>query len=134
LGFYKVVKHNYFPGWHQQATTFELLINKDVWNKMSDQQRMAMEVITKASVMDCFAHTEAIQGEVIKANVNDRGVKIHYWSDEMLDVFRQAWEEVVEEQSADPFFKKVYDDFSAFHENYSYWASLGFMPRPAPPK
>jgi TRAP-type mannitol/chloroaromatic compound transport system substrate-binding protein len=52
----------------------------------------------------------------------------------MLDVFRQTWGEVVEEQSKDPFFKKVYDDFSAFHENYEYWASLGFMPRPTPPK
>ncbi|MEL6888362.1 MAG: TRAP transporter substrate-binding protein, partial [Pseudomonadota bacterium] len=27
LGFHKVVKYNYFPGWHQQATVFELLIN-----------------------------------------------------------------------------------------------------------
>ena len=32
LGFYKIVKNNYFPGWHQQATVFELMINKDVWN------------------------------------------------------------------------------------------------------
>ena len=25
LGFHKIAKFNYFPGWHQQATTFELL-------------------------------------------------------------------------------------------------------------
>ena len=31
LGFHKLVKFNYFPGWHQQATVFELMINKDVW-------------------------------------------------------------------------------------------------------
>ncbi|MGD8757042.1 MAG: TRAP transporter substrate-binding protein, partial [Desulfobacterales bacterium] len=31
LGFYKIAKYNYFPGWHQQATLFELLINKKVW-------------------------------------------------------------------------------------------------------
>ncbi len=30
LGFHKIVKYNYFPGWHQQATLLELLINKDV--------------------------------------------------------------------------------------------------------
>ena len=29
LGFYNIAKFNYFPGWHQPATTFELLINKD---------------------------------------------------------------------------------------------------------
>ena len=27
LGFYQIAKHNYFPGWHQQSTIQELLIN-----------------------------------------------------------------------------------------------------------
>ena len=33
LGFHKIMKYNYFPGWHQQATVFELLVNKDAWGK-----------------------------------------------------------------------------------------------------
>lgn len=135
LGFYKVVNYNYYPGWHQQATIFELLINKNVWNKMSARQKMLLEVICKASVADSFAHTEAIQGAVIKKNVTDHGVKNMYWSDEMLDTFKKTWLEVVKEEAAkDAFFKKVWDDFSAFHEDYSYWSSLGFLPRPKPQK
>jgi TRAP-type mannitol/chloroaromatic compound transport system substrate-binding protein len=135
LGFHKIVKYNYFPGWHQQATIFELLINKDVWNSMSDHQKMVLEVVTKAAVTDCFAHTEAIQGAVIRENVEKRGVKNMYWSDDMLAKFKAAWLEVAAEQAGkDAFFKKVWDDFSKFHEDYAYWSSLGFLPRPAPPK
>jgi len=135
LGFYKIASHNYYPGWHQQATIFELLINKDAWKKMSDRQRMVLEVICKASVADSFAHTEAIQGKIIRENAEKRGVKNMYWSDEMLDTFKKTWNEVAKEQAAnDPFFKKVWDDFSAFHKDYSYWASLGFLPRPKPQK
>lgn len=135
LGFYKVVKYNYFPGWHQQATTCELLINKDTWNKLSDHQKKCLEVTAKASVADSFAHTEAIQGKVIRENASKRGVKNMYWSKEMLQTFKQAWEDVAKEQAAkDAFFKKVWDDFSAFHKDYAYWASLGFLPRPEPPK
>jgi TRAP-type mannitol/chloroaromatic compound transport system substrate-binding protein len=135
LGFYKVVKYNYFPGWHQQATTCELLINKDAWNAMNDHQKMCLKVIARASVADSFAHTEAIQGKVIRDNASQRGVKNMYWSDEMLNTFKQAWEDVAKEQAAkDAFFKKVWDDFSAFHKDYSHWASLGFLPRPAPPR
>jgi TRAP-type mannitol/chloroaromatic compound transport system substrate-binding protein len=135
LGFHKVVKYNYFPGWHQQATTCELLINKDVWNAMSDHQKMCLEVIARASVADSFAHTEAIQGKVIRENASERGVKNMYWSDEMLKTFKQAWEEVAKEQAAkDAFFKKVWDDLSTFHRDYAYWASLGFLPRPGPPR
>jgi TRAP-type mannitol/chloroaromatic compound transport system substrate-binding protein len=136
LGFYKLVKHNYYPGWHQQATTFELLINKDVWNGLSDQQRMILEVITKASVADSYAHTEAIQGEVIRENVTDptRGVTNHYWSDEMLATFEKTWLEVVEEKKSDPMFYKVWIDFEAFDRDYDYWAALGYLPRPNAPK
>ncbi len=135
LGFYKVVKYNYFPGWHQQATTCELLINKDAWNGLSDHQKMVIEVAAKASVADSFAHTEAIQGKVIRENASERGVHNMYWSQEMLDSFKAAWEDVAKEQAAnDAFFKKVWDDFSDFHKDYAYWASLGFLPRPAPPK
>lgn len=38
IGFYKIAKYNYFPGWHQQASAFELLINKDAWSKLSPAQ------------------------------------------------------------------------------------------------
>ena len=131
LGLYKIVKYNYYPGWHQQATVFELLINKDVWNKMTDHQKMVLEVGTRAATLDAFAMTEAIQGPVIKENVTKRGVKNMYWSDDMLMTFKKAWEEVVAEQSKDPMFKKVYDHMSAFRAEYKYWSEYGFLPRGA---
>jgi TRAP-type mannitol/chloroaromatic compound transport system substrate-binding protein len=134
LGFYKVVKNNYFPGWHQQATLFELLINKDVWNGLSESQKMIIEVICQAATADSFAYTEAIQGEVIKKNVEERGVKVHYWSDEMLDTFRKSWEGVAEELSASsPMFKEAWTDLSAFRKNYRFWQTYGFLPRPKAP-
>ncbi|MCP4692946.1 MAG: TRAP transporter substrate-binding protein [Desulfobacterales bacterium] len=130
LGFSKIVKYNYYPGWHQQATVFELLINKTVWDGMSEHQRMVLELICKAATADSFAYCEAIQGEVIKENAEKRGVKNMTWSPEMLATFKKAWDEVAAEQSAkDAFFKKVWDDFSAFHENYAYWSARGFLPR-----
>ncbi len=134
LGFYKVVKNNYFPGWHQQATVFELLINKDVWNGLSESQKMIIEIICKAATADAFAYTEAIQGAVIRENVEKRGVTLHYWSDEMLNSFRKAWEEVAAELSAEsPMFKETWEDLSAFRKDYRYWQTYGFLPRPKAP-
>ncbi len=130
LGFYKVVKYNYYPGWHQQATVGELLINKDTWKSMSDAQREILEVICKASITDSFAHAEAIQGTVIRENVEKRGVKNMTWSPDFLKAFKDAWLQVIEEQSAsNPEFKAIWDDYSAFHENYVYWSKRGFLPR-----
>ncbi len=79
LGFYKIAKYNYFPGWHQQATLFELLINKDVWNGMSDRQRMVIETLMHGSTLDTMAWAESIQAPVMHENVKKHGVKLEYW-------------------------------------------------------
>ncbi len=130
LGFYKIAKYNYFPGWHQQASVFELLINKDEWNAMSDSQRAIIEMAAKSNVTRCIAESEAIQGKIIRANVEERGVKTMYWSDEMLDLFKKSWDEVVVELSNEsPEFKRIWDDLSAFRADYAYWKKLGFLPR-----
>ena len=135
LGFYKISKFNYFPGWHQQATVFELLINKDVWNGMSAHQQMVLEMMTRAATVDAFAMTEAIQAKAMKRNIEERGVTNMYWSDEMLGHFKKAWEEVAAEQSAkNAFFRKVWDDLKAFREEYKLWQTYGFLPRPEAPK
>ena len=130
LGFYKVAKYNYFPGWHQQATFFELLINKDTWNKMSESQQMILEVICKAATCDAFAYTESIQAKVMKDNVEKHGVENRYYSQELLDAFKTAWEEVAAELSEEsPFFKKAWEDLSAFRGTYDMWENYAFLPR-----
>ena len=134
LGLYKVAKYNYFPGWHQQATVLELLINKKVWNRMSDRQRMLLEVICKAATADSLAYTEAIQAKAMIDNAQKHGVRLIYWPEKMLDAFKKAWEEVAEEQAAkDAFFKKVWEDLEAFRSQYNIWQTYGFLPRPKPP-
>lgn len=130
LGFHKLVKYNYFPGWHQQATVFELLINKAVWEKSSDQHKAIIENACKASMTDSFAEGEAIQHDVMKDNVENKGVIMKQWSPEMLDIFRATWAEVAaEEAGKDAFFKTVLDDMTAFRDGYSIWKENAFLPR-----
>jgi len=115
LGFHKLVKYNYFPGWHQQATTQELLINKNTWNGMSAHQQSVIKNLCKASVANAIAYTESLQGAAIKENVEKNGVIVKQWSQDMLDTFQSTWMEVVAEQSAESEgFKAVWDDLSAF--------------------
>src|SRR3546814_4739154 len=43
LGFYQIAKHNYFPGWHQQASLLEVIMNGDKWKSLTDGQRAIVE-------------------------------------------------------------------------------------------
>lgn len=127
LGFYKIAKYNYFPGWHQQATTFELIINKDVWNTLSSTQQAIIENVCKANLVKCIAKGEGSQGAAMKRNT-ERGVHQVTWSPEMIETFRNAWDEVVKEKvEQDPFFKKVWEDLSAFRKEYREWSSRAYL-------
>ena len=131
LGFHKIAKYNYFPGWHQQSTVFELLVNKDAWGKMSKSNQAILENTCKASMTNSIAEGESMQFDVMaKAQAN--GVEIRYWSDDMLALFKSTWDEVVEEKKQDEFFNKVYADMTTFREGYDLWEANAFLPRPKP--
>ncbi len=133
MGFYKIVKYNYFPGWHQQSTAFEFILNKDVWESLSPRRQAIIELATRDTIVFSIAKAEATQTEVMRRNETKRGVKNTLWPPEMLEIFKQKWIEVVEEESAaDPFFKKVYDDYSQFRKNYAIWGGKAYLPRAVP--
>jgi len=134
LGFYKVAKYNYFPGWHQPSTIQELLINKETWNNLDEGQQLLIDTACMGGTLYSLALSEGQQGKVLRDNVEKHGVKNMYWSPEFLDAFKKAWIEVAQEEcQKDVFFKKVWDDMQAFRTEYASWASVGFMPRPKAP-
>jgi TRAP-type mannitol/chloroaromatic compound transport system substrate-binding protein len=130
LGFYKVAKYNYFPGWHQPATNLELVINKDTWNKMSPRQKAVIELAVRAVTTYTVARSTAIQGAAIVENAK-KGVNNMVFSQEMLDLFHKTWLEVIEEETAkDPMLKKIWEDYKAYEAEYIPWACMAYLPRP----
>jgi TRAP-type mannitol/chloroaromatic compound transport system substrate-binding protein len=129
LGFSKIAKYNYFPGWHQQATVFELLINRKAWEKLGPARQALLENLCRASVAESLAFSEAIQAKALKENA-DKGVQNRQLPENVLAALRTAWGEVVtEESNKNAFFKEVWTDLSAFRAEYATWASRGFLPR-----
>ena len=122
LGFYQIAKYNYFPGWHQQTSIGDFLMNKAAWEALSEQHRRIIRVALGHQVMFTYAESEAMNfGAMIEMSTR-YGVKRKRWPDSTLRVMEQAWSEVVEEESArDPLFKKVADHFYEFRKKYKVW-------------
>lgn len=126
-GFYQIAKHAYFPGWHQQSTVFEVMVNKAKWDALSDSQQAMLEIACGDNMREGLAEGEAIQGKALKTLIS-KGVKIHTWSPEILAALKAAWLEVVAEDSArSENFKKVWASYSQFREEYKIWAELGYL-------
>ena len=129
LGFNKVVKFNYFPGWHQTYTSFHLVVNKEVWEGLEDSTKALIDLACTAGVMRNLSRGEAIQGEVIKG-FSEIGVTAGRLPESILRELQEIANTVMEEESAnDAMFKKVYDSQQAFSENYKYWKGLAYLPR-----
>ncbi len=127
LGFYQVAKHYYFPGWHQQSTFFDLMINLDEWNRLNDTQKAQIEATCGDSIRYSIAEGDAMQADAI-TSLKEKGVQIHKWSPEILDALLVAWQEVAVEQSAkNADFKRVHDSFVAFREKNAEWRDLGYL-------
>ncbi len=127
LGFYQVAKEYYFPGWHQPATLYEIIINMDKWKALSETQQAQVEMMCGDNVRQAIAEGEAKQFAALEEIV-DKGVTIHEWPPEMLAVFRKAWEEVAaEEAAASPEFKKAYDNYMAFRAKYKIWSDIAYV-------
>ena len=127
LGFYQIAKHYYFPGWHQQSTTFELIINKDKWNAMSETQQAQLEIACQANYALGMAEGEAIQGKAL-AELKSKGVTIHKWSDADLAKLKATWDELALEIAAgDETFKATWENLQAFRAEYAVWKDLGYL-------
>ncbi len=127
LGFYQIAKFNYFPGWHQQATTNELLINMDKWNELSEANQTMLETACMANVTQEIADGEASQFEAMIENEKS-GVKNVTWTDDQIAQFRAAWDEVVVEEIKDnPDAQKIWASYNAFAEKYKVWGDRGYL-------
>lgn len=127
LGFDKVAKHYYFPGWHQQSTFFELMINLDKWNALSNQQKIQINTTCGDNMRFGIAEGEALQAEAIN-HLKISGTIFHKWPDEILDAFEQAWYEVAEEEAEkDADFKRAWQSLQSFRQSYKTWKDLGYI-------
>jgi TRAP-type mannitol/chloroaromatic compound transport system substrate-binding protein len=127
LGFYKVAKHYYFPGWHQSVSTAELIFPRGKYDGLSKLQKDWLRVMCGYQMVEEYVESDATQGPAMK-RMQEKGAQIHVWPQETLDKFEAAWKEVAAEESAkNAVFKKVYDSYLAFRAEYKIWKDRGYL-------
>jgi TRAP-type mannitol/chloroaromatic compound transport system substrate-binding protein len=127
LGFHQIAKHYYFPGWHQQSTFLELMINMERWQALPDDLKLLVETVCGESIRLSIAEGDALQFKAIAA-LKEQGVSVHRWPPEILAAFEAAWHEVVAERSAEnEDFARVWQSLKAFREDYAVWLELGYL-------
>jgi TRAP-type mannitol/chloroaromatic compound transport system substrate-binding protein len=129
LGFNRVAKFNYYPGWHQPFTASHLTINIEAWRSLSDGDQALIELGCTAGVIRNLSNSEAKQGAVI-AGFPDIGVSARTLPEPILRQLEEVAESVLEEEAAkDADFAEILASQRAFRDNYAHWKSRAYLPR-----
>jgi TRAP-type mannitol/chloroaromatic compound transport system substrate-binding protein len=121
LGFQKVAKHYYFPGWWEGGAQLDFYINKAAFNSLSKEYQAIVESAA------AFAHTKM---QAMYDNRNPAalrrlvsgGAKLAAFPKSVMDeAFKQSMALYSELNAKNPSWKKVYTDYSNFRREQNQW-------------
>jgi len=129
MGFEEITKYYYFPGWHQSASWFSFIINKDVWNEYDDATKAKFETACRATLQWSMAEAPAEQMRVI-GKLKEKGIEVKRFPDEVIAELRKGWNEVrAEEMKNNPRFKEAYESLMEHTQLVKDWYDLQAIPR-----
>jgi TRAP-type mannitol/chloroaromatic compound transport system substrate-binding protein len=122
FGLYKAAKYYYYPGWHEPGTTLEAMINKDAFNKLTEDLQSIVLNACKVANQDMLAEYTARNNAALHTLVNEHKVVLRQFPDDVLAKLRQLSDEVVAEVAAkDKLTKQVYESFRTFRDQVMEW-------------
>ena len=114
LGFYKVVKFYYYPGWWEGGTANHMLINLAKWNELPKGYQSILEAAAAACNVKQQADYDAKNPQALKRLVAN-GVQLRPFTQAMMEACLKASNEVNAETSAiNADYKKAWDSMAAF--------------------
>jgi len=126
FGLFQAAKYYYYPGWHEPGTALEAVVNREAFEALPADLQSIVEIACKAANMDMFAEFEARNGEAIKTLVEEHGVELRPFPDEVLAELKAASLEVMEEMAAvDEMSGKAWASLKAYMERVKLSTRIG---------
>jgi TRAP-type mannitol/chloroaromatic compound transport system substrate-binding protein len=121
LGFFKIAKYYYYPGWWEGGTALHFFINSDKWDALPKAYKSLLTIACGYANMDVQARYDARNPQAIKRLVA-AGTQLRPFSQAIMEACLKASNEVNAETSAvNPDFKKILDSQTEFRNDGNLW-------------
>jgi TRAP-type mannitol/chloroaromatic compound transport system substrate-binding protein len=128
-GFDKIAPYIMMPGVHSRAAVHDCIFNETAWNKIPESDQKLMEIAGRLTMLDTYlgyAEMDLTAFETLKTESPVEMVKIDQSLVEAATAASNEW--AVEQSASNEWFKKVYEDQSAFLEGLSGLSEFRFAP------
>lgn len=108
FGMQDVSKHYHLASFHQSQETFEVALNKTLYNNLSAEQQAILKYASESASSDFSWKLQDRYSNDLESLERDSGVNVYRTPDSVMADQLNAWDVVVKRMSAeDPFFAKV---------------------------
>ena len=124
LGFYKVAKNYYYPGWWEGGPELDLFVNDKAFAALPKEYQSILEAACYEANMDMLAKYDALNPPALRRLVGN-GVALRPFPREVMQACFKAANEVFDETTAkNANFKKVYEPWKKFRDEEVLWFSV----------
>jgi TRAP-type mannitol/chloroaromatic compound transport system substrate-binding protein len=121
LGFYKVAKYYYYPGWWEGNSQNSLYVNLDQWNQLPKSYQAIIRAAAAETRSWVIGKYDTDNVAALRRLVAG-GAELRPFSREILDACYKAAQELYSEEAArNPKFKKIYEPWKKFLEEEHQW-------------
>jgi TRAP-type mannitol/chloroaromatic compound transport system substrate-binding protein len=124
LGFYKVAKHYYYPGWWEPGPELDLLIGTKAWASLSKEYQAILTAACNEANVWMMAKYDALNPPALKRLIA-KGVKLSAFSNEIMAACYKTSKDVFDDiASKNAKFNKIYVPWNKFREDQVQWFSI----------
>ena len=121
LGFNKVAKYYYYPGWWEGGPALHMFVNQAKWNELSAEYKAAFDNACAEGNTWMMAKYDAQNPAALRRLVAG-GTQLRPFPKAVMDAcYKAAMERYQEENAKNPKWKKIYDNYSAFQREQILW-------------
>ncbi|TCS70030.1 secreted protein [Sulfuritortus calidifontis] len=121
LGFHKIAKHYYYPGWWEGGPQLSFYVNLQKWNDLPDAYRQAFETAAAEANLNMLAEYDQKNPPALMRLVKS-GVKLHAFPKDVMNAaFEAAFALYEAEAKVNPSFARIYSEWKQFHALQTQW-------------
>ncbi|WP_373505249.1 TRAP transporter substrate-binding protein [Aestuariivirga sp.] len=124
LGFYKVAKYYYYPGWWEGGAMLHTMVNSAKWAELPKLYQDIIRTASQAANSDMMASYDAKNPIAIRKLVAGGAVLRPFPQDVLEACFAAANETYAEISGTNAAFKKIYDSMVAFRADAYLWQQV----------
>ncbi|MBX2825728.1 MAG: TRAP transporter substrate-binding protein [Gammaproteobacteria bacterium] len=125
MKFYEAAKYYYYPGMHEAGSCLSFGMNKEFWDGLSKWEKEIVRAACQEEHSHQYHETTANNGLYLSKMINENGVELRSFNDDIYDSFGEAADEVFEEtRDHSALAAKVHDSFIAARAEIGGWTKL----------